>query len=172
MRHVRPIYGGVMKRILFLTILFISSLSSAEYSKNDKLFKDKYLGSLTPWGPGYNENQSKIWIEFIRISVQYDDYEIISKMFSLKSKTDGAIGTQYSLDLFKIFKKDPCFFVQSVNRYYHQNPSILLSIWINETGDISYKEINQIIHPYINDVSMREFLNAAKELNNKILNTR
>ena len=46
----------------------------------------------------------------IKIAVKYEDYEIVEKIFIIRNEADGVMATQYSLDLFEIYKqKAHCF---------------------------------------------------------------
>jgi hypothetical protein len=147
-------------------ILFASVSSGADYTFKDKSFKEKNLRALKPYGPGFNEEQRALWAEFIRMAALYEDFDITARMFALKDKTDGVESTQYSLDLFDLYKKNPIFFVKALDRYYRGNFKAFLPVWINETQDITTEEIKQVAKGVSKNKLMDTFLKSVDSLSN------
>jgi len=126
---------------LGLFLLVSASGGAADYTFKDKSFKEQKLRALTPYGPGFNEEQRTIWNEFVRIAALYEDFDITDRIFELRDKADGIMSTQHSLDLFDICKNNPFFFIRAVDRYYSGNFRAFLSVWINETDEITVQQI-------------------------------
>jgi hypothetical protein len=61
-------------------------------------------------GTIHDEDQGPIWQKMMKIAVKYEDYEIIEKILLVRDEVDGVMATQYSLDLFELYKQSPLFF--------------------------------------------------------------
>ena len=97
----------VASLLLFIFPLF---LIAGEYSAEDEQYKKANIDKLKPYGPGFNEDQRPIWQKMMKIAVKYEDYEIIEKILLVRDEVDGVMATQYSLDLFELYKQSPLFF--------------------------------------------------------------
>src|SRR4030067_2383704 len=149
---------------LGLILLVSASGGAADYTFKDKSFKEKNLRTLEPYGPGFNEEQRAIWKEFIRMAARYEDFDITDRIFELKDKTDGVLSTQYSLDLFDLYKKNPLFFMKAVDRYFSGNFKAFLPVWINETEEVAIKEIKDVVKGVPKNKLMDDFLKSADYL--------
>ncbi len=148
--------------VLLLGLICISSDSwGLDYAPKDKSFKDKNLRALEPYGPGLNEEQRPLWQEFIRMAALYEDYDITEKMLSLRDETDGVASTQYSLDLFALYKRNPVFFVKAVDRYYKGKFKVFLPVWLNGTLDITLDEIRTVVKDAPRNASMETFMKSV-----------
>lgn len=155
--------------VLFLALFLINSFSwGMEYSSKDKSFRERNLRTLEPYGPGYNEEQRPMWKEFIRMAALYEDFDITARMFALKDKTDGVLSTQYSLDLFDLYKTNPLFFVKAVDRYYKGNFKVFLPVWLNATYDVTIEEIKEVAKRVPNNKQMDAFLKTAVSVYEKM----
>jgi hypothetical protein len=162
-----------MKILLVITAflslaIFPTFIMADNYSLEDKKFKTINIDKLKPYGPGFNEEQRPIWQQMIKIAVKYEDYEILENMFLIHDEVDGVMSTQYSLDLFEIYKQKPLFFVNSVDQFYRGDFNKFLPIWINETFDIQIKDLTKYAIGITENKVMKIFLITAEELNNQI----
>jgi len=138
------------------------------YSLEDKKTKTINIDNLKPYGPGFNEEQRPVWQKMIKLAVKYEDYDILENMFLIHDKVDGVMSTQYSLDLFEIYKQKPLFFVTSVDQFYRGDFKKFLPIWINETYDVHIKDLKKFATGIAENNVMALFLKTAEELNNQI----
>ena len=155
----------VASLLLFIFPIF---LIAGEYSAEDEQYKKANIDKLKPYGPGFNEDQRPIWQKMIKIAVKYEDYEIVEKIFIIRNETDGVMATQYSLDLFEIYKQSPLFFINSADRFFEGEFSKFLPIWINETYDININDLKKYSTGHTNNKLMKKFLSEAEEINNRI----
>lgn len=157
--------------VSFLLVLIIvpTFIRAAEYSPSDAAFKSANIDRLKPYGPGFNEEQRPIWQRMIIIAAKYEDYAIAKKMFRIHGQVDGAMFTQYSLDLFELYKQNPLFFVGSVERFYEGDFGKFLPIWINETFDVTAEDLMEHATNVSRNKSMERFLRTANELHQQML---
>lgn len=148
--------------------LFSVFTMASEYSLEDEQFKKENIDKLKPYGPGFNEDQRPIWQQMMKIAVKYEDYEIVEKILLVRDEVDGVMATQYSLDLFELYKQSPLFFIESVDKFYAGNFDKFLRIWINETYDIQINDIKKYSTGHTENKLMKRFLLKAEELNSQI----
>ncbi len=153
-----------MLSILVILIVLPCNTLCTDYSQKDKNFKEENLSKLREYAPGFNGKQKELWIKFIFIAAKHEDYDIIKVMFSIRNKTDAATANQYSLDMFELYKRNPNFFVKSLNRYYEGDIKKFLPTWINEAGDIAYEQIINYTDEISNKESAKKFIEAAKNV--------
>lgn len=150
--------------IVALSIMLASAptlIQGAENPQTDKAFKEAHLNNLKPYGPGVNEEQRPIWKRLISIAAQHKDYEIAKKIFEISTKADGIMATQYGLDLFELYKLNPLFFVNSVDRYYKSDFRKFLAIWINEAGDVTHEQLVSHAKKASSNKLVKRFLETA-----------
>jgi len=155
----------VASLLLFIFPIF---LIAGEYSAEDAQYKKANIEKLKPYGPGFNENQRPVWQKMIKIAVKYEDYEIVEKILLVRDEVDGVMATQYSLDLFELYKKSPLFFIESVDKFYAGNFDKFLRIWINEAYDIVINDIKKYSTGHTENKLMKKFLLKAEELDSQI----
>lgn len=155
---------------LWLSLTIVPTVvGGVEYSPADEAFKSASIGQLKPYGPGFNDELRPIWQRMITIAAKYEDYEIAKKMFQIHDEVDGAMATQYSLDLFELYKLNPVFFVASVERFYNGEFGKFLPIWINETFDVTAADLVQHATSVSQNASMERFLRTANELHQQMI---
>lgn len=159
----------IISLALSLTII-PTVIWGVEYSPADEAFKVANIGQLTPYGPGFNEEQRPIWQRMIIIAAKYEDYEIAKKMFEMHDHADGVMATQYSLDLFELYKHNPVFFVASVEHFYKGEFGKFLPIWINETFDVTAADLVKYAMGVSQNTSMERFLRTASEMHQQMIN--
>ena len=162
-----------MKTLLDITVILSLAIvptfiMADNYSFEDNKTKTVYIDNLKPYGPGFNEEQRPIWQKMIKLAVKYEDYEILENMFLIHDEVDGVMATQYSLDLFEVYKQKPLFFVNSVDQFYRGDFKKFLLIWINETFDIQIKDLKKYAIGITDNKVMALFLKTAEELNDQI----
>jgi len=162
-----------MKTLLAITVLLSLAIlptfiMADNYSLEDNQTKTIYIDNLKPYGPGLNEEQRPIWQKMIKLAVKYEDYDILKNIFLIHDEVDGVMATQYSLDLFEIYKQKPLFFVNSVNKFYRGDFKKFLPIWINETYDVQIKDLIKYAIGITENKVMALFLKTAEELNDQI----
>jgi hypothetical protein len=162
---MRLLLSIVSSLLLFIFPIF---LIAGEYSAEDEQYIKANIDKLKPYGPGFNEDQRPIWQQMMKIAVKYEDYEIIEKILLVRDEVDGVMATQYSLDLFELYKQSPLFFIESVDKFYAGNFDKLLRIWINEAYDIEIKDIKNYSTGHTGNKLMQKFLLKAEELDNQI----
>ena len=155
----------VASLLLFIFPIF---LIAGEYSAEDAQYKKANIEKLKPYGPGFNENQRPVWQKMIKIAVKYEDYEIVEKILLVRDEVDGVMATQYSLDLFELYKQSPLFFIESVDKFYAGNFDKFLRIWINEAYDIVINDIKKYSTGHTENKLMKKFLLKAEELDSQI----
>lgn len=104
----------------------------------------------------------------IKIAVKYKDYEIIEKILLVGDEVDGVMATQYSLDLFELYKASPLFFVESVDKFYAGSFDKFLRIWINEAYDIEINDLKEYSIGHTENKIMKKFILKAEELDSQI----
>ena len=90
------------------------------------------------------------------------------EIFEIAKQTDGVTATQYSLDIFEIYKRNPIFFVKSVDKYYKSDYTYILSRWINEAFDVTLEDLKKYSSDYSTDPIIINFLSRAEALNDKL----
>ena len=154
---------------VYLSFFLFSVFTMASgYSVEDEQFKKENIDKLKPYGPGFNEDRRPIWQQMMKIAVKYEDYEIVEKILLVRDEVDGVMATQYSLDLFELYKQSPLFFVESVDRFYAGNFDPFLRIWINEAYDIVLDDIKKYSTGHSENTLMKQFLLKAEELDSHI----
>jgi len=151
-----------------LVFIFPIFLIASEYSVEDERYIKSNIDKLKPYGPGFNEDQRPIWQQMMKIAVKYEDYEIVEKILLIGDEVDGVMATQYSLDLFELYKQSPLFFIESVNKFYAGNFDKFLRIWINEAYDIELNDIKKYSTGHTENKLMKKFLLKAEELDSQI----
>lgn len=151
-----------------LLCIFPLFLIAGEYSAEDEQYKKANIDKLKPYGPGFNEDQRPIWQKMMKIAVKYEDYEIIEKILLVRDEVDGVMATQYSLDLFELYKQSPLFFIESVDKFYAGNFDKFLRIWINEAYDITINDIKKYSTGHTENKLMKKFLLKAETLDSQI----
>ena len=151
-----------------LLFIFPIFLIAGEYSAEDEQYKKAYIDKLKPYGPGFNEDQRPIWQKMMKIAVKYEDYEIVEKILLVRDEVDGVMATQYSLDLFELYKQSPLFFIESVDKFYAGNFDKFLRIWINEAYDITINDIKKYSTGHTENKLMKKFLLKAETLDSQI----
>jgi len=151
-----------------LLFIFPILLIAGEYSAEDEQYKKANIDKLKPYGPGFNEDQRPIWHQMMKIAVKYEDYEIVKKILSIRNEVDGVMATQYSLDLFELYKQSPLFFIESVNDFYAGNFDKFLRIWINEAYDIVINDIKKYSTGHTENKLVKKFILKAEELDRQI----
>jgi hypothetical protein len=155
----------VASLLLFIFPIF---LIADEYSAENEQYKKANIDKLKPYGPGFNENQRPIWQKMMKIAVKYEDYEIVEKILLVRDEVDGVMATQYSLDLFELYKQSPLFFIESVDKFYAGNFDKFLRIWINEAYDITINDIKKFSTGHTENKLMKKFLLEAEALDSQI----
>lgn len=154
---------------VFLSLAILPTFIMADnYSLEDKKTKTINIDNLKPYGPGFNEEQRPVWQKMIKLAVKYEDYEILENMFLIHAEVDGVMSTQYSLDLFEIYKQKPLFFVNSVDQFYRGDFRKFLPVWINEAYDVQFRDLKKYATGITENKVMALFLKTAEELNNQI----
>ena len=162
---MRILLVTVASSLLFIFPIF---LIAGEYSAEDEQYKKANIDKLKPYGPGFNEDQRPIWQKMMKIAVKYEDYEIVEKILLVRDEVDGVMATQYSLDLFELYKQSPLFFIESVDKFYAGNFDKFLRIWINEAYDIVISDIKKYSTGHTENKLMKKFLLKAEELDSQI----
>lgn len=163
-----------MKRAIkvFMISLFVALVALAanaqQYTPDEKAFRDKALSSLKPYGPGFNEEQRGAWQRLMEMAVGHEDYEIADRMHSLRNKADGVMYTQYALDMFELYKKNPVFFASSVDRFFLGFYEAFLPIWINEAGDVTAEDLRKRAGKHGGQGKLKKLLDKAAEMEKKL----
>jgi len=116
----------------------------------------------------WDSEQNYIWNRLIEIVPKEENYDKMIEIFEIAKQTDGVTATQYSLDIFEIYKRNPIFFVKSVDKYYKSDYTYILSRWINEALDVTLEDLKKYSSDYSTDPIIIDFLTRAEALNDKL----
>lgn len=84
-----------------------------------------------------NSQNVERWKSAARIAAKYDDEEIMSKMRSEISKSDGGPAEALPMYLHEVYKNNPVFFLKSTLAQNGQNMEAIARELLNETSGFS-----------------------------------
>lgn len=122
--------------LLLPVVLLAQTALATEYDPRDEADRNAYLPLIQPYLPD-DADQSAMWSRLLEIAEYYDDELIVERIISLADEADGARSTQYALDLFDLYRRMPRTFSSVADRRHDGDFEPLLSIWINEVGDVT-----------------------------------
>ena len=152
--------------VIFFIITFLPSCNNNQTQNKTNQDKIKVIQKniIEPHAP-WNKNHNQMWEKNFTKVTKEQNYNLMKKVFEISKKTDGIFSTQYSLDLFEIYKKNPVFFVKSAAKYYNGNYTHILKFWINEVGDITLDDIKKHSKKVSNNSFIIKFIKQAEILN-------
>ena len=155
-------------KLLSLIILTLVVLGACNKSHEDYSTKTWKLGKLTAHDPSTEAANTK-WANEIHYVTANEDFQRMKLIFEFHTETDGISANQYSLDLFEIYKRNPVFFIQSVYKFYPQNPPSVIGHWINEVGDFQLEDIIKVVKPHMHKPLVQQFTKDVINFNKTFL---